>query len=115
MQKDAEPSSQLSPSLAFVTSLSLVPSCELAGVVCPSSLAVFYPFALFMLIYLFPPPVSVLPGGSGVLAAALMGAVFGGGSLALGGALVWSLCPSSPQPLSHLGSSFSPCFSSSLL
>ena len=55
MRKDAEPSAQSSPSLAFVTSLSLVPSCG-PGAACPSSLAVFYPFALFMLIYLFLPP-----------------------------------------------------------
>lgn len=76
MRKDAEHSAQPSPSLAFVTSLSLVPSCGLAGAACPSSLAVCYPFALFMLIYLFPSPGH--PGGRGALPAVLVGAAFGG-------------------------------------
>ncbi|XP_054074061.1 N-terminal EF-hand calcium-binding protein 3 isoform X2 [Rissa tridactyla] len=65
MRKDGECVAQPSPSLLFVTSLSLIPSCGPAGAACPRSLAVFYPFALFMLIYLFPPPrtVSMLPTG----------------------------------------------------
>lgn len=83
------------------------PSCGPAGAGClPVVPAVFYPFALFMLIYLFCPPGQSLccPQGSWAPPAALVGAVFGGalGEYWAGGCIPAALSPScTPAPLPH--------------